>query len=141
MIVLLWKRSFHSKYAQVVELEYTPVSDTGPPGAAGSTPALCTIWAGSESANAADCKSAPFGGSGLDTHPAHQARRAGRLFLPARLTLYHISKIKMQITIIIRLLLSYYYVSESISLLKHRPILVCLSKECNSCSIYSHEVT
>ena len=31
------------------------------------------IWVGSESANAADCKSAPFGGSGLDTHPAHLA--------------------------------------------------------------------
>ena len=60
------------KYAQVVELEYTPVSDTGSSDDAGSTPALCTIWEGSESANAADCKSAPFGGSGLDTHPAHQ---------------------------------------------------------------------
>ena len=31
------------------------------------------IWVGSESANAADCKSAPFGGSGLDTHPTHLA--------------------------------------------------------------------
>lgn len=68
-------RSVH-QYAQVVELEYTPVSDTGPSGAAGSTPALCTIWAGSESANATDCKSVPFGGSGLDTHSAHQKHRA-----------------------------------------------------------------
>ena len=31
------------------------------------------IWVGSESANAADCKSAPFGGSGLDTYPTHLA--------------------------------------------------------------------
>lgn len=47
------------KYAQVVELEYTPVSDTGPSGTAGSTPAPCTIWAGSESANAGVCKTLP----------------------------------------------------------------------------------
>ena len=32
------------------------------------------IWMGSESANAADCKSAPFGGSGLDTHPIHSLK-------------------------------------------------------------------
>ena len=31
-----------------------------------------SIWVGSESANALDCKSSSFGNSGLDTHPAHQ---------------------------------------------------------------------